>query len=582
MEIEEYEKIYEDAHKNHKVSEKSMKQLLTEMSKMTHEQKSTMIGLIEHILQNKNFSPNECMALSLDVIKNEHDLGLLCVCLRHGANPNMYIDAHKIGPAHFLVAASKKLSRDLYAIFYCYMVLKGSNPQNPCFDPKAFDGVDIVPETVHVWLKNNGYELPSSATTIFDLIPRFPPRDKLCLSVLLDANYAIWDVQALEFMLIARNPDWKKVKYETKDTIYLKMAFKSTFPDFFKALFDDGFRPTYYDICYFISHMVTIYRIPHSYVLRNMCKEMIDCCVDRGVEFDIYQLDEMRNVDPEYVVDLEDKYKKPLWSKICSIKTDQYVPGELSETTIFFGIPEDIEKYELCSNFEEITSADVESLVKAFKKKNSREMGMRINMLTDFINATPEAHCDNYQSISGDAMEYSDKALAYYKDKDGKNWCFLSNSFESLLSRKINPINGRPLPREFLHSVEYQKRFLDDFGISLHEPKTIRSIIDKLKRNQDISNTKTDSILSRVTSLLEMNGTPKSKLMNMKIFELIRRLSNIDISLEDIIEIHDEDRDLQLKDFNKCLTSQMLYIIICRLVYDKMLEDITKMEKFIR
>lgn len=578
---DEYESVHHELADNHPVSEKSMKKLLSEMSGLSHEEKSTMIGLVESILQKGHFSPNECMALTLDVIKTEHDLGLLAMCLHHGANPNMYIDAHKIGPAHFLIAAFNKVPKSLYAIFYCYMVLKGSNPESPCFDPKAFDG-SIVPESVHVWLKNNKHELPSSATTIFGLIPNFPHRDKLCLSVLLDANYVPWDVMALEFMLIARNPDWKKVTYEIKDSRYLKMAFKSTFPGLFTALFDDGFRPSYFDVCYFISHMITIYKIPHSHLLRDMCKEMINCCVDRGVEFDLYQLDEMRNVDPEYVVELESKYKKPLWSKVCSIKTDGYIPKELTESTIFFGISEDVAKYDLCGNFEEITSADLESLVRAFKKKNSRQMGMRINMLTDFINATPEARCDNYQSISGDAMEYSDKALAYYKDHEGKNWCFLSNSFESLLTKRVNPINGRPLPREFLHTVEYQKRFLDDFGISLHEPKTIRAVIEKLKKNQELNNEKTDTIISRVTSLLEMNGTPKQKLINMKMTEITRRLTNIGIQLDEIIEIQESDMDVKVKDFDKCLTSQMLFIIICRLVYDKMLEDITKLEKFVR
>ena len=77
---------------------------------------------------------------------------------------------------------------------------------------------------------------------------------------------------------------------------------------------------------------------------------------------------------------------------------------------------------------------------------------------------------------------------------------------------------------------------------------------------EDISNEKTDTIMNRVVNLLEMNGMTKIKVMNMKISEISRRMSSIGISLQDIIEIHDDDRDIILKHFEKSLSSNMLFI----------------------
>lgn len=577
----------------HTVSEHSMKFIISELVGVSHEEKSTRIALIDEILEHKDFNPNECMALMLDVIKTEHDIGLCALCLKHGADPNIYLNAHRVGPAHFLIAAFKKLPRGIYANFYCFMVLRGSNPENPCFDPREFSD-SIIPESVHSWLKNNGVELPNSTSRILELLPRFPYRDQLCLSVLLDTKDESlkkshsdplniqWNNQALEFMLISRNSNWKNVKYETKDSVYLKLAFKSTFPQLFEHIINDDIRPTYYDFCYFISHMAAIYKIENSHPLRRMCREMIQMCVDRGVEMDLYQLDEIRSIDSEFCVQLTERYRKPLWTKVCSIRSDTYIPSEMSEAFLFFGMSDEMQKYDICGAFEEITSADLETLIKTFKKKNSRQMGSRINMLTDFINLTPESYCDNPHSITGDPMEYSDKALAYYKDSDGKNWCFLSNSFESLLSKKKNPISMKPLPREFLLTLEYQKRYLEDFGISLHEPKTIRAVIENIKKVNEISNDKTNQIIGKITKLLEVHNMSEMRIKNMRIGELSRRLSTVGVYLSDFIDINEQNESVLVKDFDGLLSSKMIFIIICKLVHDKMLEDITKLETFVR
>lgn len=570
-----------------------MREILDELTTLSHEEKSTRIGLVSEILENDEFDADTCLSMSLRTIKHIHDIGLAAVCISRGANPNIYIDTKKLGPAHVLLAAFAEIPKEVFKIFYYYMVLKGANPSLPCYDTDADDilgefekkPMSIIPETVHQWLKNQKQELPVSATLAFESLHLLTKKERLCLSVLLN-NETIepWNEDALEFICLSRNGSWDKLNISNTDSIFLKMAFKSTFSELFISILNSGVRPSYYDICYFISHMSYIYKTEIFSRLRHSCKEMISALVERGASMDLYQVDEIGYSDPEFRVNLINSYKKPLWEKVCSIRTDSYIPKELSEATIFFGISSDVTKDTLCSNFEDITTASLEALVKTFKKKNSRIMAQKTSLLTDFINSIPEVRCENPEEISGDPMEFSDKALAYYKDTDGKNWCFLSNSFENLISTGVNPATSKPLPKDFLTTVKLQKDFLEMFEIPLHDPKTISKIMKSLTSKQEISNDETNIILSRVVPLLDSRGFSEARIKKMKISELIIRFSRIGISLEDFIEITDDDKtksvDEGVKDSIRILSARMIYILICRLLFDKFTEDIQLLERF--
>lgn len=583
-------------HNEGEISKQEMNNILNELSKidserLPHEEKSTRIGLIDNILGSHNFDPNTCLSMSLHVIKHIQDIGLISVCLSHKAKPNIYIDTKGLGPAHILLAAYTVMPEDVFKIFYYYMVMKGSNPSLPCYDSNADDilgGFEkkpmmIVTESVHEWLKNKNLELPVSSTIAYSSLHSLSPKERLCLSVLMNNNLIEpWDEKALEFICLTRISGWQKINISIKDSLSLKMAFKCTFPELFSEILSDGIIPSYYDICYFISHMASIYRNEMFSRLKNNCRTMLIDLIRRGVPLDLYQVDEIGNFDPEFRVILIESYRKPLWQKVCSIRTDSYIPKELSETTLFFGISTDATKNSICSSFEDITTASLEALVKSFKKKNSRLMAQKTSLLTDFINAIPEVRCENLESISGDPTEFSDKALAYYRDNDGKNWCFLSNSFENLISTGVNPATSYPLPKDFLATVKSQKEFLELFGIPLHDPKTISKIMKSLNSNQEISNDETNTILSRVGPLLDSRMFSEKKIKQTTLLELITRFSKIGVILEDYIEITEDDKIKSMEQFSRVLSPHMVYILICRMLFDKFTEDIQLLEKFTR
>lgn len=581
------------------LSREEMKQLLNKTLTVTHEEKSTLIGLIEEYLKNDKFLPDDCLSLSLDVMKLIHDVGFAVICINNGANPNVYINTLELGPAHILVAASSILPRDIFIVFYLYMLMKGSDVNLSCYDSNSNnifsikeykkEKSHIVSESVHVWLTNNNFlNLPITATLAYKFVKDMEEinNNKLALSVFIDDNsFYEWKMNALEFMCSCRNPNWNKIRYQKEkedlSSISLKIAVKSTFLELFVNMLNSGVRPTYYDICYFISHMANIYNDKEFIeYLRPKCRDIISKLVECGIQFDMYQVNELGNTDPIFRIKIIEDYKLPLWKKTCSIRTDEYIPSELKENILFFGASE-MSKSSMCESFEEITSSNFELLIKNFKKKNHQMLTQKVSRLSDFINSNHYEVCYNTETIIGEPMEYSDKSIAYYKDEDGKNWCFLSNSFENLLTTKINPVTRRTLPKDFILDVEFRIKFLNEFGISLSEPKTISKIIKSLQTNQEISNIETDIIVSRITYLLETKNLGKDKIINMKVNELIRRFQLIDVSLEDYIEIMDDEKDKQFKDLSFLISNEMLYILVCRLLYEKFSNDIPLIEKFV-
>jgi hypothetical protein len=557
------------------VSEASMRLVFSELRGTTPSERSMRTALIDELLGHSEFSFDEALALSLMTIDNEFDIGIIPVCIRNGANPNTYVSTPTLGDAHVLVSAFYSVPENVYPLVYSTLVFLGSNPNSPCFDPSTSN---IVYESAADWLLNRGIKLPHGSSELLEAVKTLPYRESLCLSVYVNTDFVVWTPDALPFMLTSRNPNWAMVANPPNDPVFLRTAFRAVFPDLFINILNSGIRPSYYDIVSFISHMTRVYRIQNSHPLREMCRTMILACVQRGIPLDSYELDWIRGLDPEFAVLIEREYKRPLWKKVCSID-DGYIPKEFTETIVFFGLPEHMNKHDLCRSFEEITSADMDSLVRAFRKKNARIMSSRINTLRDFINYDPTAMCDNPESITGDAMDYSERALAYYKDESGKNWCFLSNSYDSLLNTQTNPINGQSLPLGFIETVRGNAAFLNAFGIPLHDPRTIQAIMDKMRTSDELVNAETNTAVDRVQSVLNSRGVTKDVLVSMSTRETASRLSKLNININDYIEDFTMF-DIPIREYNINATPELVYVLVCRLLYTVFSNDIQRLNRF--
>lgn len=566
----------------------------------SNEEKSTRIGLFEQLLKTGIIPVNEALPIAIKEIKSIVDISIILICLRHGADPNLYINVKGLGPAHIIIYAFYlhfSNNRNLFNILYNFLVLRGSSTRNTSYEkvvsPLAAYGVkqndDIKMESVYEWLINNSkgeFQMPSIASEIFHYITseKCSHHDKEIYSVFLnDTTICKWTPDIIPFLLYTRNPRWKSIEIYEKDSIYLKIGFNATFSELVIQMLDDGLRPSYLDFTFWIAHYKHVSSFHNDDYLIGECEKMIIELVRRGYQIDLYCLDEIGSINSQFRTLLMDEYQRPLYTKVCSHREDGYIPDEMRDVAIYLGIPEGYDKEIFCNSVEHITSAELESVVKANQKRNSYAIGSKLNFLTDFINSTGLGSCDNRIDFNDNPLDYPNSLLAYYKDTSGKTWCFLSKDFEKLLHTKLNPTTKTPLPGDFLNRVATQTEVLKFFNFPLNEPKTISKILNEIKKSQLPTNTKTDEILTRVRYLLDSRGLSEEILTKrMTINEIIGKFNRIGIDICELLCLSESEFDKSLFNAKTEFSPKMCFIIMCNALDVELRKDITLIEIFLK
>lgn len=589
-----------------------MVDLVTEITTdSSFEMKSTRIELLNEILKNNFTNINDTLSIVISKIKTEIDLAVICVCIKNGADPNTYLDVKDLGPAHVLVYAYTILSKELFEMLYYLMVLMGANVNLPAFkiEQKVFGELDvssykkssIIIESVYDWLLNRDLHLKRLPSEIIGHIisSDFDPHKREILSVYLDEeellkgahhhhhHHYYWTTDMIPYLLCVRNPNWKKIKLPnelslTEKSEFLKIAVNSTFSQLVSNMLEMGYRPTYIDFAFWIAHYKQLHTIDSEKFLISECEKMFLSLANVGYQMDLYCIDEIGSISPEFRVKLIDEYNKPLWRKVCS-QNDEYIPDDLRNVSIYLGIPSESHKKDFCTAIERLTMSDLQTLLKANRKRNSETIASKINFLSDYFTETHRCvTCDNFTSFKDNPLDYSEKMLAYYRSSDQKIWCFLSKDFERLIQSGINPSNNEKLPFEFLQQIQSKINVLKHFGIPLNDNKSIESVILSLKSPDEPNNIKTDIYINSIKNLLELKGiTEETIIYQMKIGDLINRFKRIGIDIKNTIMIYDFSSDQTLSIIKSDLSLLMMFNLICISLYDVVKQDPRNFDKFI-
>ena len=103
------------------------KEIVDEIIQSSGETKSATLGYFEHLLVKKQIDPNDCIPRIIEKAQQYYDMVALVMCLKHGGNPNLYINAHNLGPSHILVYGYSKIKdKFLFKLFYNICILLGS------------------------------------------------------------------------------------------------------------------------------------------------------------------------------------------------------------------------------------------------------------------------------------------------------------------------------------------------------------------------------------------------------------------------------------------------------------------------
>ena len=448
---------------------------------------------------------------------------------------------------------------------------------------------EVKMESVYEWILNNSrheFKMPSVASEVFHYIKsdKCSQYDKEVYSVFLnDPTICKWTIDILSFLLYTRNPRWKLIEISDKDPIYLKIAFNATFSELLIQMLDDGLRPSYLDFTFWIAHYKHISSYGDVDYLVGECERMILELVKRGYQIDLYTLDEIGTINSQFRTLLIYEYQRPLYTKVCSHRDDEYIPDEMKNVAVYLGIPDDYNKEIFCNSVEHITSAELESIIKANQKRNMYAIGSKLNFLTDFINSSGTGTCDNRMDFNDNPLDYPGSLLAYYKDTNNKTWCFLSKDFEKLVHTKINPTTKSALPKDFINRLSSQIEVLKFFGFPLDEPKTIAKLISDIKKSQMPTNIKTDEILNRVKYLLESKGITEDILMKeMKINEIVGKFNRIGIELNELLFLSESEYDKTFFDARTEFSPKMTFIILCYSLDQVLRKDISLIEVFLK
>lgn len=573
--------------------------IVTDCILSDEENKSTRIGLFEEMIKNGMVDVNNALPIIVKEMKSIADLGMIVICLRHGADRNSYINVRGMGPAHILIYAYDVhfiRNKKLFEMFYNIMVLNGASTMLPSYDSKihknnVYDRTVIQMESVYEWMRNNGknsFTLLPVASEILRYIKSDETQlyDKEVYAIYLnDTTIIKWNVEMLSYMLNSRNSNWKNIKPNIKelDSTFLKVAVNATFLDLVIAMLDDGMRPSYTDFSFWIYHYKHIYTFHNVEYLIEQCEDMFIELIRRGFQVDLYYLDEIGSVNPQFRITLFDEYEKPLYSKVCNYKEDQYIPDEMKDVAVYLGIPEGFSKKSFCNSVEHVTSADLDSLLKANQKRNSQAIGSKLNFLTDFINNNGLGYCDNKEDFTDNPLDYPNNLLAYYKDNENKTWCFLSKDFENLIYTKINPSTKQILPSDFLDRLENQTKLLKFFKIPLSEPKTISKMIAEIKKNDTPSNDKTNAIIQKIKNVLLIKGMTEDTIINkMKIRDIINKFKKIEVNIQDILLISNSELDKTISTAKIEFSPKIMFILICVTLDESFDKDVGLIEIFLK
>lgn len=576
-------------------------QLVADCVSSNEENKSTRIGLFEEMIKTGVIFVDDALPIVIKEIKTVSDLGLIVICLRNGAYRNLYVHTQGLGMAHIIIFAFSihfRPNKRLFEYIYNLLILSGASSSLPSYNSSGNNisnhgdrkGNSLVQsESVFEWLIHKGkgeFKCKSVSSEILDHIKSrdYPKLDREIYSVYLDdTSICDWDPEMLPYLLYSRNSEWRKLRVIKKDSLYLKVAVNATFLDLVINMLDDGLRPSYVDFSFWIAHYKHIYSFNNVDYLVDQCESMFLELIKRGYQIDLYYLNEIGSINPQFRIKIMDEYSRPLLNKVCNYRSDGYIPDEMKEAAIYFGIPEGTSKENFCNAVEHITSADLDAIIAGNREKNSHAIGSRLNFLTDYVNTRSSGSCDNLVDFNDNPLDYPNDLLAYYKDNNGKTWCFLSKDFESLIHSEINPSTKGRLPIEFINRLKHQTDQLNFFGIPLSEPKTVSFLINKIKKSDTPSNEKTDEIVKRVMNVLKYRGITEAVILNkMKIGEIISKFQRLGINMRQILLVGDSELDKTINAANTEFSPRIIFNLICISLSSKFDSDIATVEQFCR
>jgi len=476
-------------------------------------------------------SPDITFLAYLQSAMTDNQLFAISIALRHGANPNMYINSPEVQqPVHCLIYVHVSwkakhqvtVKEDRLVMLVLTMLALGSDPMLPAIDPQggalrpANVMIDARYPTVIEWLDKNRYSgySKNAVSKAYPDIRAGTTSDTLKQVIMLSGRIdLIGDLKFTEadakLMMLARSDDQTYVRgeegpnMEQVDLIsFLPTPTNLTGLDYeiiYDAIkfYDDRVIEFYANRGVYMSYptlnilllRIRQYQRTGNTVLRDIFVKVLEVSVANGLELDTEQRALLSVLPTEVYNHIIELHSIPYWQKECS--HDNLFNDRVADRLL--GIAREVElepqdHASVCLQLTNMGALSPDVLKETSRLRQRARISAQHAYLSEFTGGlSPSLSCYNESEIDGDPFDYTELSLAHYRDIRGDLYCFPSDRYDSMLDNKTNPITNELLPESFLDNVRYKRDRIIKEGFDPRNPRKYSETIDKITKNDSVS-----------------------------------------------------------------------------------------------
>lgn len=479
---------------------------------------------------DKKIQTTKILEMIVLVCKDSYGLSLTAICLRLGANPNVYIPIQGTGEVHIIGAISKNKDHydpRIFILLIAVLIHYGSNPGMPIFNQSQalLQDKPLSSQSVVDWYISNGYGSEMAQLTNDKTFATLAPQLRKDMIILTDngdlykslvsqSGIGSVTLEDMELAILAQsrnittqfiffnanNPslyvlyDWVIKYYATSIPIELVKA---------------RCYPYYYQVNHIILKMQLCAKSGYQVLLLQLVS-ILKTLIIAGIDIDLYQFVMIKLISDSIAQIIAEAYQVPYWKKTCS--SPEGLPSnrliQLANVLQYTGGDS---KKEICSFIKTVSEADESKLIDSTVNRQKEKIAITNSSPTDFVSGRPTGVCYNTQ-MSGDLIyQYADFDIASYRDQHGHIYCFTRDLYPNLLEKKINPYTNEPLPATFLVDLSRQYTLVQSLGLS-GPPEALGVGLKRLVAPDEINNHLDEEIVARFNAEARRNMVPESAL----------------------------------------------------------------------
>lgn len=494
-------------------------------------------------LQQQKLNPNITILQIIPRANSKEYLIPIALCLRFGTDPNLYVNAPKLGIIHIMgyiyYSLGRNSDKNILNTIVLMFLAKGTRPSLQMFDANAGkirNPTELPPMlTTLEWINNQGYQTILNQVTIAEAseLQKYLDAESLAsLSLILDmTNLINRPYQEKDMTLAIRAFSKKSIEKIPRPTIIEEMDYKSiddavTYLNFdaFDYLVNQGCIPSYLIVNTLLVNM-RAYKNMNNYLAVQSLEKMLISSVSVGVQLDSDQLVILSTMNKEIISTIVQYYEQPQWLKLCR------VPGtplneSLKKIAVTLNLDTTLSSQSTCRDLSKLSAADKTVLIDAARRRQQLRLAVECGTIDDFIGGNvPNLTIRNASVMTHSPFDYNDIDISYYKDDQGAIWGFTSDKYRDILEGGVNPYNSTILPDTFKEQLKYKLSFFkeQEDPVPKH-PLTFAEALNNLTVPERITDNSSEESLRKFMLLSVNHGISTETIRTLSKEQMARSL----------------------------------------------------------